>query len=139
PRRRRPRAARLRDLRHHARNAHVLSIPTRADDARAQPQGVRPSARCGAQDAALSVSPPSPSEVPVQQRSLTPQNSTVVRSKNTLRLARAALQTAYFCSDKLGTSVAERLFTTPRRYPRPERERSILATARQGRVQVTLR
>lgn len=75
----------------------------------------------------------------MQQRSLTPQNSTVVRSKNTLRLARAALQTAYFFSDKLGTSVAERLFTTPRRYPRPERERSILATARQGRVQVTLR
>lgn len=75
----------------------------------------------------------------MQQRSSTPKNSTVVRSNNALRIARAAVQTAYFFSDKLGTSVAERLFTTPRRHPRPERERSVLATARHGRVRVTLR
>ncbi len=75
----------------------------------------------------------------MQQRSVSLQNSTVVRSKNPLRLARAALQTAYLFSESFGTSVAERLFTTPRRYRRPDRERSILATARESRIDVTLR
>ncbi len=73
------------------------------------------------------------------QHSSAPKNSTVVRSKNAVRLARAALQTAYVLSDNLGTSVAERLFTTPRRFARPVRERDVLATARPGHVDVTLR
>ena len=73
------------------------------------------------------------------QLSSTPKNSTVVRSKNAVRFARAALQTAYILSEDLGTSFAERLFTTPRRHPRPDRERDVLTTAREGFVDVTLR
>jgi predicted alpha/beta-fold hydrolase len=73
------------------------------------------------------------------QLSSAPKNSTVVRSKNSIRLARAALQTAYILSEDLGTSLAERMFTTPRRHARPSREREVLATAREGFVDVTLR
>lgn len=73
------------------------------------------------------------------QHNSTPKNSTVVRSKNVVRLTRAALQTAYVFSEQLGTSLAERLFTTPRRHARPDRERDILATGRAGVINVTLR
>ncbi|MEO6775274.1 MAG: alpha/beta fold hydrolase [Kofleriaceae bacterium] len=59
--------------------------------------------------------------------------------KQVLRLARAAVQTAYVVSDELGTTVAEHLFTTPRRHARPERERAYLATARALSIEVTLR
>jgi pimeloyl-ACP methyl ester carboxylesterase len=65
--------------------------------------------------------------------------STVVRSENRVRLTRAALQTAFVVSGDLGTSLAERLFTTPRRHPRPERERGILASGRPFHVDVRLR
>ncbi|MBV8756116.1 MAG: alpha/beta hydrolase [Deltaproteobacteria bacterium] len=68
-----------------------------------------------------------------------PKNRTVVRSRNTVRLTRAALQTAYVVSDELGTTLAERLFTTPRRHTRPDRERAILASARELSIPVTLR
>jgi alpha-beta hydrolase superfamily lysophospholipase len=68
-----------------------------------------------------------------------PKNRTIVRSKSTVRLTRAALQTAYVVSEDLGTSFAERLFTTPRRHPRPERERAVLASAREVVVDVKLR
>lgn len=68
-----------------------------------------------------------------------PQNRTVVRSRTTLRLARAALQAAFAMSDELGTSLAERMFITPRRYARPERERAVLAGARAFEVDVVLR
>ncbi|HEU0030873.1 MAG TPA: alpha/beta fold hydrolase [Kofleriaceae bacterium] len=71
--------------------------------------------------------------------SSSPVNSTTVRAHNPVRLARAALQAAYFVSDELGASLAERLFTTPRRYPRPDRERAILATGRRFDVDVLLR
>ena len=71
--------------------------------------------------------------------STTPKNSTTVRSRTTLRLARAALQTAYVLSEDLGTRFAERLFTSPRRHVRPSRERAVLATARESTVEVTLR
>ncbi|HEY5924451.1 MAG TPA: alpha/beta fold hydrolase [Kofleriaceae bacterium] len=54
-------------------------------------------------------------------------------------MARAALQTAYIVSEDLGTSFAERLFTSPRRHSRPDRERNVLLTAREGVVDVTLR
>jgi pimeloyl-ACP methyl ester carboxylesterase len=74
----------------------------------------------------------------VQLKSLS-KNSTVVRSKNAVRFARAVLQTAYLVSEDLGTSFAERLFTTPRRHRRPDRERRILASGRPGSVDVTLR
>lgn len=67
------------------------------------------------------------------------KNRTIVRSRNTVRLTRAALQTAYVLSDELGTSFAERLFTTPRRHTRPDRERAVLATARDLAIDVTLR
>lgn len=70
--------------------------------------------------------------------SSTPQNSTTVRSQNT-RLAKAALHTAFLISDNLGASFAERLFTTPRRHARPERERDVLATATRSSVTITLR
>jgi len=76
------------------------------------------------------------------------QKSTTVRKpgdwlglapKQQLRLARAALQAAYAVSDDLGAGLAEHLFITPRRYPRPERERVFLATARPLALEVTLR
>lgn len=68
-----------------------------------------------------------------------PKNSTNVRSRRSVRLARAALQTAYILSEDLGTDLAERLFTSPRRYRRPERERAVLATGRPFTVEVELR
>lgn len=67
------------------------------------------------------------------------KNSTTVRSTTALRLTRAALQTAFLLSAELGTSLAERLFTSPRRYPRPERERAILASGKRFTVDVLLR
>ena len=67
------------------------------------------------------------------------QNRTVVLSRRTLRLTRAALQTAYLVSNDLGTTLAERLFTTPRHHTRPAREVSVLATARPLTIEVTLR
>lgn len=80
----------------------------------------------------------------------TPKNSTTVRSASgsssakkpsasTLRLVRAGLQTAFALSDGLGASLAERLFTSPRRHDRPERERVVLATGRPFEVEVHLR
>ncbi len=68
-----------------------------------------------------------------------PKNRTIVRSRNMVRLARAALQTAYIVSDDLGTSLAERMFTTPRRHRRPDRERAVIASARELVIDVTLR
>lgn len=73
------------------------------------------------------------------QSSVTSKNSTTVRSQTSLRLARAAIQTAYAVSDGLGASLAERLFTSPRRYERPERERVVLRTGRPLTVTVPLR
>jgi pimeloyl-ACP methyl ester carboxylesterase len=67
------------------------------------------------------------------------KNSTTVRSPISLRLARAALQTAFAFSDGLGGSLAERLFTSPRRFQRPDRERAFLASGRPFEVEVTLR
>lgn len=67
------------------------------------------------------------------------KNRTVVRSRNAVRLTRAALQTAYVVSEDLGTSLAERLFTTPRRHTRPDRERAVLASAHPLTIEVTLR
>jgi pimeloyl-ACP methyl ester carboxylesterase len=67
------------------------------------------------------------------------KNRTIVRSKSSVRLARAALQAAFIVSEDLGTSLAERLFTTPRRHRRPDRERAVLTDARRFVVDVTLR
>lgn len=71
--------------------------------------------------------------------SRSPQNSTTVRSRKTLRWARAALHAAYVVSDDLGTSLAERLFVTPRRYRRPDRERAVLAHGRPFHLDIELR
>ena len=68
-----------------------------------------------------------------------PKNRTVVRSRNMERLTRAALQTAYIVSEELGASFAERLFTSPRRHARPERERAVLASARELAIDIQLR
>ncbi len=74
----------------------------------------------------------------------TPSRTTVRKrdagqpSQTTLRLARAALQTAFAVSDELGASLAERLFTSPRRHARPERERGVLAAARPFELAVEL-
>jgi pimeloyl-ACP methyl ester carboxylesterase len=54
-------------------------------------------------------------------------------------LTKAALQTAYVLSENLGTSLAERLFTSPRRHRRPDRERGVLASGWQFSVDVALR
>lgn len=67
------------------------------------------------------------------------KNSTIVRSETAIRLTRAALQTAFVVSEQLGASIAERLFTTPRHYARPERERAVLASARPFTIDVSLR
>src|ERR1043166_8169499 len=67
------------------------------------------------------------------------QNSTFVRSQIAVRLTRAALQAAYAVSEDLGTLVAERLFTSPRRHPRPDREAHVLAMGRRFDLDVTLR
>ncbi|MBA3455112.1 MAG: alpha/beta fold hydrolase [Deltaproteobacteria bacterium] len=73
------------------------------------------------------------------QPTTTPKNSTTVRSSNAVRLTRAALQAAFIVSEDLGTSIAERLFTSPRRHSRPQRERAVLASARSFTIPVTLR
>jgi len=73
------------------------------------------------------------------QLSSADQNSTIVRSRTSLRLTRAALQTVYALSEHLGTTLAERLFTSPRLYRRPDREREVLVRAREQIVEVTLR
>jgi pimeloyl-ACP methyl ester carboxylesterase len=75
----------------------------------------------------------------LQSSSNSPKKRTTVRSKNAVRLTKAALQTAFVVSEDLGTSFAERLFTSPRRHARPERERTVLATARELTLDVTLR
>jgi len=75
--------------------------------------------------------------------SSTSKNSTTVRkstrSRRALRWARTALQAAYLVSDGLGVSLAERWFTTPRRYARPAREVALLASATRFTVPVALR
>jgi pimeloyl-ACP methyl ester carboxylesterase len=68
-----------------------------------------------------------------------PQKRTTVRSKNAVRLTKAALQAAFVVSEDLGASFAERLFTSPRRHQRPDRERKVLLTAREMTIDVTLR
>ena len=73
------------------------------------------------------------------QPSPRPPKSTTVRSQNVVRLTRAALQAAFVISEDLGTSLAERLFTSPRRYPRPQRERAVLASGHPFTIPVTLR
>lgn len=75
----------------------------------------------------------------LQPPSGSPRNSTIVRSATTVRLVRAALQTAFALSDAVGTSLAERLFTSPRRHTRPARENTILATGRRFTIDVNLR
>src|SRR5262249_54885618 len=67
------------------------------------------------------------------------KNSTIVRSQTTVRLTRAALQTAFVVSEELGANLADPLFTSPRRHPRPDRERAILAGGRPFSVDVELR
>jgi pimeloyl-ACP methyl ester carboxylesterase len=70
---------------------------------------------------------------------LASSNSTVVRSETAARLTRAALQTAFVLSEGLGANLAERLFTSPRRHPRPAREQAVLATGRPFTIDVALR
>jgi pimeloyl-ACP methyl ester carboxylesterase len=65
-------------------------------------------------------------------------NRTVVRTQNAARLTKAALQTAFVLSENLGVRLAERLFTSPRRHRRPDRERAVLATGRQLDIDVAL-
>lgn len=67
------------------------------------------------------------------------KNRTSVRSQTGIRLTRAALQTAFLLSEDFGASMVERLFTSPRRYPRPERERAVLSQGRRFTVDVALR
>jgi pimeloyl-ACP methyl ester carboxylesterase len=71
--------------------------------------------------------------------STTSKNSTTVRSETAVRLTRAALQAAFIVSEGFGSSLAERLFTTPRRHPRPDRERVVLASGVRFDIDVLLR
>jgi hypothetical protein len=75
----------------------------------------------------------------VLQSSTTTRNRTTVRSPMSVRLVRAALQAAFALSDAAGASLAERLFTSPRRHPRPPREQLTLATGHQFTIDVNLR
>ena len=52
--------------------------------------------------------------------------STTVRTETSLRMARGTLRAAFILSEELGARAAARLFTTPRRHRRPEREQPIL-------------
>src|SRR5688500_11398668 len=67
------------------------------------------------------------------------KNSTIVRSEMAVRITRAALHTAYLLSEHLGAGFAERLFASPRRHARPDREKALLATGRPFTVDVQLR
>ena len=69
---------------------------------------------------------------------MTTENSTTVRSSFGSRAARTALHLAYELGDGPGGRLAARLFTTPHRHARPERERSILATGHPLEVEVAL-
>jgi hypothetical protein len=75
----------------------------------------------------------------VLQSSTTTKNRTTVRSPMSVRLVRAALQTAFALSDAAGATLAERLFTSPRRHPRPPREQLALATGHRFTIDVNLR
>lgn len=66
------------------------------------------------------------------------KNRTVVRTQNAVRLTKAALQTAFVLSEDLGVRLAERLFTSPRRHRRPDRERAVLASGREFAIDVAL-
>jgi pimeloyl-ACP methyl ester carboxylesterase len=67
------------------------------------------------------------------------KNRTVVRSQTAVRMTKVALQAAYLLSEDFGASVAERLFTSPRRHPRPAREQAVLATGWPFSIDVALR
>jgi pimeloyl-ACP methyl ester carboxylesterase len=69
----------------------------------------------------------------------TPENSTTVRSTWAVRLARIGLHTAFELGENAGGRLAARLFTTPRKHPRPPRERDILLTGHPFSVELTLR
>ena len=73
------------------------------------------------------------------QSSTTPKKSTTVRSETAVRLTRAALQAAFAISEDFGSKLAERLFTTPQRHARPDRERTVLARGVRFDVDVVLR
>jgi pimeloyl-ACP methyl ester carboxylesterase len=64
--------------------------------------------------------------------------STTVRSDFALELARTGVHMAYGFGDSVGAALATRLFTTPRRHPRPARERAILATGHAFPIEVPL-
>lgn len=72
-------------------------------------------------------------------RAPAPKNSTTVRSSTAARLTRAALQTAFALSDNVGATLAERLFTSPRRFVRPTREVRLLASGHRFTVDVARR
>src|SRR5262245_7075719 len=63
---------------------------------------------------------------------------TVVRTQKEVRLTKAALQAAFVLSEELGVRLAERLFTSPRRHRRPDRERAVLASGREFAIDVAL-
>jgi pimeloyl-ACP methyl ester carboxylesterase len=66
----------------------------------------------------------------------TSQKSTVVRSEQQLRLARAGVAAAFALSDDLGAAALVRLFTTPRRFARPPREAPIIERGKRFVVSV---
>jgi pimeloyl-ACP methyl ester carboxylesterase len=66
------------------------------------------------------------------------KNSTLVRTQNAVRLTRAALQAAFVLSENLGVRLAERLFTSPRRHRRPDREHAVLSSGRRFTIDVAL-
>jgi hypothetical protein len=67
-----------------------------------------------------------------------PDKSTTVRSEFALEVARVGVHMAYGLGDGIGASVAARLFTSPRRHPRPARERDILVTGHPFPIDVPL-
>ena len=109
---------------------------------RARPctRGVRTPARHGASARpARPLTARCPRRIPCCSHPLRPKIARPFVLRPAVRLARAALQAAYVVSDDLGTSFAERLFTSPRRHTRPDRERAVLATGRRFTIEVALR
>src|SRR5688572_6546433 len=63
------------------------------------------------------------------------KNSTTVRSEIALWGIRGAVKAAFSLSDNWGASLAERLFTTPRRHHRPPREQAVIATGHRFEIE----
>src|SRR5262249_25691922 len=127
--RRRSGSVRVRGLQPDARVSHIPQVLACAGVARTRARRARTRARRPARPGAR------PIAAKEREGSMfgvsSSDKSTVVRTRNEVRWTKAALQTAFILSEELGVRLAERLFTSPRRHRRPDRERAVLASGRE--------